>query len=134
MRSGLKIYIRELSGTWNCRRMDENSEGESSEWGGERLDLCPEDCQHTEEEELQTEGGRRHSKNYVAEEQKGGLAMSDTAERTCGGNLKHCIGQALWDLPKNTVLMECWKLNVESMKRESGTVAGISDRSSEGRL
>lgn len=49
--------------------------------------------------------------------------MSDTAERTWRGNHKHCIGQAFWDLPKNTVLMECWKLNVESMRRESGTVS-----------
>lgn len=134
MRSGLKIHIRELSGAWNGRRMDENSERESSEWGGEGLGLCPEDCQHTEEEELQTEGGRRRSKNYVTEEQKRGLAVSDTAERTWGGNHKHCSGQALWDLPKNTVLMECWKLNVESMRREKGTVASITDRFSEGWL
>lgn len=80
--------------------MDENSEGESSEWGGEGLDLCPEDCQHTEEEELQTEGGRRHSKNYVAEEQKGGLAMSDTAEEHAEGTSSTALGRLFGISPR----------------------------------
>lgn len=91
--------------------MEENSEGQRSEWG-EGPGLCPKELQQVKEEvgELQTEGGvpdiqETEAENHVTKEEKASPAVTKSAEklRTCGGKHEHCVGQALCDLPKKSV-------------------------------